>query len=71
MNARDWEYIENRLLAPAVGASEGLERLRLQPAFAPEASALESALTRFQAECRIIRADVRTRQTARPEGRAL
>jgi hypothetical protein len=64
VNSRDYDYIETRLLAPDVPASEAAARLR---AVGEEdlANDLLRARTRFYDECRDIRRRLAERQNAR------
>jgi hypothetical protein len=58
MNGRDFDYIEARLLAPAVAASEAGERLRLVGR-QREADELLAAHRVFMDACRAVRDKVR------------
>lgn len=58
MNSRDWEYIESRLLAPCVPASDAHERLRrhtITAELAEPANRLMYAMQEFTETCRSIR----------------
>lgn len=59
MNQRDRDYIEGRLLAPAVAASEAIGRLR-QVGLKEEADELMEAAKTFNDACRAIRRKVLT-----------
>jgi len=61
MNNRDWEYIETRLLAPCVPASDAHERLRghtITPELAEQANRLMYAMQMFTDTCRDIRKEL-------------
>lgn len=54
MKPRDQEYIENRLLSPADGALDAIDRLR-QLGYSDEASTLMAAIQAFNDACRQVR----------------
>lgn len=65
MNARDFDYIETRLLAPCVSASEAYQRLQSCD-YREQAAKLMSAMQTFTDSCREIRAETakaRVRET--------
>jgi len=61
MSSRDLEYIENRLMAPCVSASEAHARLRnhtMTHDLAEQANRLMYAMQEFTNTCRDIRQEV-------------
>jgi hypothetical protein len=61
IRARDREYIENRLLAPAVELSDAVGRLR-QAGENAAADRLTAAMATLIDECRAVRADLTERR---------
>jgi len=61
MKSRDLEYVENRLIAPCMGASEAHERL-VQAGYRAEADALMRAMQEFTDACRDVRRRVVERE---------
>jgi hypothetical protein len=61
VNTRDFEYVENRLLAPAWPATEAVGRLR-QMGHVDLADDLNKAISALHDECRAIRVTLRDRK---------
>lgn len=65
---RDFDYIESRLLAPAIAAGEAHERL-LQSGQRDLAAGLMTAMQEFQDACRVVRIKLAEDYQAERQGR--